>query len=101
MYSDNGYDDLETVKKMGPADLDAVGVLSAHHRAFLLDAVRVLKEQASHGYRETWGGGDSHLPPHTGHRAGGPGVWWCRADHSPSKKLKNTKAFVICLCKLW
>ena len=62
MCSDNGYDDLETVKKMGPADLDAVGVLSAHHRAFLLDAVRVLKEQASHGYRETWGGGNSHLP---------------------------------------
>ena len=35
----------ETVKKIGPADLDAIGVLSAHHRAFLLDAVRVLKEQ--------------------------------------------------------
>lgn len=48
-FIDNGYDDLETVKKIGPADLDAIGVLSAHHRAFLLDAVRVLKEQASHG----------------------------------------------------
>ena len=47
-FLDNGYDDLETVKKIGPADLDAIGVLSAHHRAFLLDAVRVLKEQASH-----------------------------------------------------
>ena len=47
-FIDNGYDDLETVKKIGPADLDAIGVLSAHHRAFLLDAVRVLKEQASH-----------------------------------------------------
>ena len=46
-FLDNGYDDLETVKKIGPADLDAIGVLSAHHRAFLLDAVRVLKEQAS------------------------------------------------------
>ena len=44
-FIDNGYDDLETVKKIGPADLDAIGVLSAHHRAFLLDAVRVLKEQ--------------------------------------------------------
>jgi hypothetical protein len=47
-FHDNGYDDLETVKKIGPADLDAIGVLSAHHRAFLLDAVRVLKEQVSH-----------------------------------------------------
>ena len=44
-FLDNGYDELETVKKIGPADLDAIGVLSAHHRAFLLDAVRVLKEQ--------------------------------------------------------
>jgi len=44
-FLDNGYDDLETVKRIGPADLDAIGVLSAHHRAFLLDAVRVLKEQ--------------------------------------------------------
>jgi hypothetical protein len=44
-FIDNGYDDLETVKRIGPADLDAIGVLSAHHRAFLLDAVRVLKEQ--------------------------------------------------------
>jgi len=46
-FLDNGYDDLETVKKIGPADLDAIGVLSAHHRAFLLDAVRVLKEQGA------------------------------------------------------
>jgi len=46
-FLDNGYDDLETVKKIGPADLDAIGCLSAHHRAFLLDAVRVLKEQGA------------------------------------------------------
>merc|ERR550539_467781 len=46
-FLDNGYDDMETVKKIGPADLDAIGVLSAHHRAFLLDAVRVLKEQGA------------------------------------------------------
>ena len=60
-FLDNGYDDLETVKKIGPADLDAIGVLSAHHRAFLLDAVRVLKEQASHFSRE-------HLvQQHSGH----------------------------------
>ena len=47
-FHDNGYNDLETVKKIGPADLDAIGVLSAHHPAFLFDAVRVLKEQVSH-----------------------------------------------------
>ena len=46
-FLDNGYDDLETVKQMGPADLDAVGVVSVHHRAFLLDAVRVLREQGA------------------------------------------------------
>jgi hypothetical protein len=46
-FIDNGYDDLETLKKVGPDDLDAIGVVSVHHRAFLLDAVRVLREQAS------------------------------------------------------
>ena len=67
-FLDNGYDDLETVKKIGPADLDAIGVLSAHHRAFLLDAVRVLKEQASHWWQESQTG-SSHsfiLTPQTG-----------------------------------
>lgn len=44
-FLDNGYDDLETVKKVGPADLDAIGVVSVHHRSFILDAVRVLREQ--------------------------------------------------------
>ena len=44
-FIDNGYDDLETVKKIGPADLDALGVVSVHHRSFILDAVRVLREQ--------------------------------------------------------
>ncbi len=46
-FVDNGYDDLETVKRVGPADLDAIGVVSVHHRAFLLDAVRVLREQGA------------------------------------------------------
>ncbi len=46
-FLDNGYDDLETVKKIGPDDLDAIGVVSVHHRAFLLDAVRVLREQGA------------------------------------------------------
>jgi hypothetical protein len=44
-FIDNGYDELEVVKQIGPADLDALGVVSVHHRAFLLDAVRVLREQ--------------------------------------------------------
>jgi len=46
-FLDNGYDDLETVKRVGPEDLDAIGVVSVHHRAFLLDAVRVLREQGA------------------------------------------------------
>ena len=44
-FLDNGYDELETVKRIGPADLDAIGVVSVHHRSFILDAVRVLREQ--------------------------------------------------------
>ncbi len=46
-FLDNGYDELEVVKQVGPADLDAIGVVSPHHRAFLLDAVRVLREQGA------------------------------------------------------
>ena len=51
MYSqefvDNGYDDLETVKRIGGEDLDAIGVTAPSHRAFLLDAVKVLREQGA------------------------------------------------------
>jgi len=46
-FVDNGYDDLETVKQIGPDDLDAIGVASLHDRAFILDAVRVLREQGA------------------------------------------------------
>jgi len=46
-FLDNGYDDLETAKKIGEEDLDAIGVASPHHRAFLLDAVKVLREQGA------------------------------------------------------
>ena len=49
-FLDNGYDDLETVKRIGPADLDAIGVVSVHHRSFILDAVRVLREQGTEIY---------------------------------------------------
>ncbi len=46
-FLDNGYDDLETAKRIGREDLDAIGVQSPHHKAFLLDAVRVLREQGA------------------------------------------------------
>ena len=46
-FIDNGYDDLETAKKIGLEDLDAIGVEDQHHKIFLLDAVRVLREQGA------------------------------------------------------
>ena len=52
-FLDNGYDDLETLKRVGPEDLDAIGVVSVHHRSFLLDAVRVLREQVKR-YLQLW-----------------------------------------------
>ena len=35
-FIDNGYDDLETAKKIGSDDLDAIGVDDQHHKIFLL-----------------------------------------------------------------
>lgn len=35
------------VKQIGPDDLDAIGVVSIDHRAYLLDAVRLLREQGA------------------------------------------------------
>ena len=46
-FIDNGYDDLETVKRIGLEDLDAIGVDSVSHKAFILDAVRVLRERGA------------------------------------------------------
>lgn len=46
-FIDNGYDDLETAKKIGSEDLEAIGVEDPHHKVFLLDAVRVLREQGA------------------------------------------------------
>ena len=46
-FLDNGYDDLETAKKIGSEDLEAIGVEDPHHKMFLLDAVRVLREQGA------------------------------------------------------
>ena len=46
-FIDNGYDDLETAKKIGDEDLDAIGVEDPHHKVFILDAVRVLREQGA------------------------------------------------------
>jgi hypothetical protein len=34
-FIDNGYDDFETVKQIGPPDLEAIGVSNPHHQAFL------------------------------------------------------------------
>ena len=44
-FLDNGYDDLEVCKQIGDADLDAIGVVDAHHRRHVLAAVQVLREQ--------------------------------------------------------
>ena len=46
-FIDNGYDDFETVKQIGLDDLAAIGVNDQQHRAFILDAVRVLREQGA------------------------------------------------------
>ena len=46
-FLDNGYDDLETAKKIGAEDLEAIGVEDPNHKVFLLDAVRVLREQGA------------------------------------------------------
>lgn len=46
-FIDNGYDDFETIKQIGIPDLEAIGVNDLHHQAFLLDAVRVLREQGA------------------------------------------------------
>ena len=46
-FLDNGYDELETVKQIGPEDLDAIGVSLLHHRDFLLDAVQVLQKHGA------------------------------------------------------
>ena len=43
-FLDNGYDDLEVCKQIGPADLDAIGVRRPDHRGDVLHAVRRLLE---------------------------------------------------------
>ena len=62
-FLDNGYDELEVVKQIGPADLDAIGVVSVQHRAYLLDAVRVLREQGAAWVYLLLGARDSQRPP--------------------------------------
>ena len=46
-FIDNGYDDFETIKQIGLPDLEAIGVTDPHHQTFLLNAVRVLREQGA------------------------------------------------------
>ena len=43
-FLDNGYEDLETVKQMGRADLETVGVAD-YHIDYLLTAVAVLQQK--------------------------------------------------------
>ncbi|XP_030644395.1 SAM and SH3 domain-containing protein 1 [Chanos chanos] len=44
-FVDNGYDDLEVCKQIGDPDLDAIGVLTPHHRQRVLKAVARLKDE--------------------------------------------------------
>lgn len=44
-FVDNGYDDLEVCKQIGNPDLDAIGVISPHHREKLLRAVERLRDE--------------------------------------------------------
>ncbi|XP_041461364.1 uncharacterized protein LOC121412653 [Lytechinus variegatus] len=44
-FLDNGYDELETCKQIGPDDLDAIGVVDLEQRSDLLMAVDRLREE--------------------------------------------------------
>lgn len=46
-FLDNGYDDLEICKQIGPPDLDAIGVVNPGHRGALLSAVLLLREEGA------------------------------------------------------
>ncbi|CAG0923159.1 unnamed protein product [Notodromas monacha] len=46
-FIENGYDDLEICKQIGPADLDAIGVFNYAHRSAILDAVRLMREEGA------------------------------------------------------
>jgi hypothetical protein len=43
-FIDNGYEDFETVKQMGRADLETVGVAD-YHMEYMLSAVAVLQQK--------------------------------------------------------
>ncbi|KAI7805087.1 putative sterile alpha motif domain-containing protein 5 [Triplophysa rosa] len=44
-FVDNGYDDLEVCKQIGDPDLDAIGILTPHHREKVLRAVERLRDE--------------------------------------------------------
>ena len=46
-FLENGYDDLEICKQIGPPDLDAIGVFSVPHRNRILEAVKSLREDGA------------------------------------------------------
>jgi hypothetical protein len=99
-FVDNGYDDLETAKKIGAEDLEAIGVDDPHHRVFLLDAVRVLREQgAAWVYllesSQTIISADSGYTGDPGDRAsaGSSGIAslpWTTSDHDASSSGDNS-----------
>ena len=46
-FLENGYDDLETVKLIEVADLEAIGVMRSDHQDYLLASVRILRERGA------------------------------------------------------
>jgi hypothetical protein len=46
-FLDNGYEDLETVKQMGRADMETVGV-EEYHIDYLLTAVTLLQQKVQY-----------------------------------------------------
>ena len=46
-FIDNGYDDMETVKRVKKEDLDAIGVDDIHHQKYLLKAAKELRENGA------------------------------------------------------
>jgi len=46
-FLENGYDDLETVKLIEMADLEAIGVIRSDHQEYLLASVRILRERGA------------------------------------------------------
>ena len=46
-FIENGYDDMETVKLIDIEDLEAIGVRRHDHKRYLLDNVKMLRENGA------------------------------------------------------